>query len=423
MRVRRALVGCMLVLVPSMVFAAPRDGGCSWPLKFDVDTLNAAFPDRNATYWLTRFVAAPGTELEITGTYPRARYMSFHVYDELQHPVDSLADIELEPDAGSLNRFSTPGAAEGGTYTARVVFTPRPSQRARNTIYAGTTDLDTANPSGFLIYRVYVPDDASSPEGSVPLPSVTVRAAGSGAGLGSIELCEPGPPSTGGAANHAIKESSFPNAIPRQVPWPPAQNPPRFVRFYSTEGAFLDRFPPNAVNDAVPRSKGGYLSNQHIAYLYALISRQYGDVFVFRAQAPRAPDTRSAAEVTDEADVRYWSVCHNEFVTQRFVECAADFEVALDPDGYFTFVISDPDDRPSNATADHGVTWLPWGGAYYDGTVIYRHMLPGAAFPEAIQNVPEGVSPAAVMGEYFPRAAYCDKARFEAGGAGACFGP
>ncbi|HEX2239644.1 MAG TPA: hypothetical protein VHJ82_00660 [Actinomycetota bacterium] len=66
------------------------------------------------------------------------------------------------------------------------------------------------------------------------------------------------------------------------------------------------------------------------------------------------------------------------------------------------------------------MNWLPWGGAYYDGVVIYRHMLPAPRFRQAIQNVPEGTPPEKVLGDYFPRAAYCDAATFEQGGAAAC---
>ena len=31
---------------------------CSWPTKSDLDTLNVAFPDEAATYWVTRYTGA-----------------------------------------------------------------------------------------------------------------------------------------------------------------------------------------------------------------------------------------------------------------------------------------------------------------------------------------------------------------------------
>jgi hypothetical protein len=101
--------------------------------------------------------------------------------------------------------------------------------------------------------------------------------------------------------------------------------------------------------------------------------------------------------------------------TQRFVECVADYEAVVDEEGFVTVVVSDPEDRPANAA-----NWLPWGGPYYDGLLIYRHMLPAPDFAEAIQNVPEGAPAASVMGDYFPQVRYCSKETFEAGGASAC---
>jgi hypothetical protein len=108
-------------------------------------------------------------------------------------------------------------------------------------------------------------------------------------------------------------------------------------------------------------------------------------------------------------------------LTQRVVACAPDYRTITGRDGYATFVISDPNERPSNATAEHGVSWLPWGGAYYEAVVIYRHMMPATGFHEAIQNVPEGTAPRKVVGEFMPAARYCTKTRFESGGWRACF--
>lgn len=215
-----------------------------------------------------------------------------------------------------------------------------------------------------------------------------------------------------------IAESSFPDEVPRALPYPPAEDPPVFRRFYCTECSVLERFPSNAVTDAIPRSKGGFLSNQHIAYLFSLVGRNHGDLFVFRMTMPTFPDTRAGEEPTVSRDVRYWSICQNEFATQRFVACIADYQAAIGPDGVATFVVSDPLDRPT-ANMD-GVNWLPWGGPNYDGNIIYRHMLPAPSFAQAIQNVPVGTRPADVMGAYVPQAAYCDQATFNAGGADAC---
>jgi hypothetical protein len=400
---RRLLLGAFLATATLTGPAA--DAACSWPAMFDADTTNIAFPDDNANYWLARYAATPATELVIRGTYSYARYFSFHIYDATQAPAGSLADHEIAPDLAGTNPFTTAGATHG-TYTVRIVHGDRPSIPAPNTIYTGVSA------SELLIYRVYVGDDPASVEGSVPLPDISLRTADGAIEVG-LQRCEPLPPSTGDAVNEAIASSSMPDEVPRVLPYPPAESPPRFVKFWSTAHAFARRA-PGSLKDQTPRN-GGYLSNQHINYLYALFSRSGGELFVLRAKAPTTPDTRGGEDVTSPRQLRYFSICQNETWSQRFVECLRDDELTVDDDGTFTVVISDPADRPANAE-----NWIPWGGAYYDGNVIYRHMLPDASFEHAIQRVPYDDDPALAMGAYFPRAAYCTTQAFEAGGFDAC---
>lgn len=422
LRFRVALAVLVVAAAPFGVRASETPPvGCSWPAKIDADTLNFAYPDESATYWVTRFAAVPGAHLEIRGTYPDARYFSFHAYDELQRPVGSLADAEIAPDPGSANPFATPGAAPGGAYTAFVAFTGEPETPASNTLYAGATADGTPNPAGFVLMRVYTPDDASDPAGGRPLPLITLVLPG------DVRIpfaaCEPLPPATGGTVTRMIRESSFPDAIPRMAPFVPTEQTPAFRRFYGLDRVLWDRVPANPATDAVPRFQGGFLSNQHIAYLYRILSREFGDVFVLRAKAPTFPDTRAGADPTEPSQVRYWSICQNELATQRYVACLADHQSAVGADGFMTFVISDPADKPSDAALGaHEANWIPWGGVFYDGLVIYRHMLPAASFAEAIQNVPEGADAAAVMGDYFPRSGYCTTEAFEQGGSAACVG-
>src|SRR3546814_10363718 len=59
--------------------------------------------------------------------------------------------------------------------------------------------------------------------------------------------------------------------------------------------------------------------------------------------------------------MRYWSVCENEFATQRYVACSADEDTMIDSLGFFTVVVSDAADRPINAVRTNDITWLPWG--------------------------------------------------------------
>ena len=71
--------------------------------------------------------------------------------------------------------------------------------------------------------------------------------------------------------------------------------------------------------------------------------------------------------------LRYWSLCQNDPLTERVVACLNDDRVVVGPDGFATFVVSTPNERPANATARCGVNWLPWG-PNVRGVLIYRHM-------------------------------------------------
>lgn len=374
---------------------------CSWPAKSNPDTINLAYPDLDATYWAHVFVPAPGQRLVIRGEYPRARYFSFHVYDTTAVAIDSAYDQQVAPDPGSANPFvSRPPAGAADSYTEYVDFEAKPAHPAPNTLYIASSPQGAPVAEATLMYRVYVAQDPAEPQGGVPLPQITLQSS-SGTTLASYGACGQGGPEGGGELNEAIAGSNWPaEALPPTVPG--ATNPPTWGRAFSNPYF-------------------GFFGNQQNAYLTATISRQFGGIVVIHAKAPTFPNTRAGQPPYAKRQMRYWSFCENSDTT-RVISCAADYHAAL-VGGYYTYVISDPDARPANATAANGVTWLPWGGAFPNGVVIYRNMLPAAAFTHSVQAISEGSSPQTVMGAYFPRTVYCTKARFEAGGWGACTAP
>lgn len=393
-----------------------REAACSWPTT--LDSFNLAYPDTSADYWMTHFGSVPATRLEIRGAYPQARYFSFHAYDEAQRPVASIADEDIRPDDGT-NPFVARNAG-GGTYTVTIVFEPPPKDPEPNTVYAGRMENGARNPAGWVIYRIYIPDDPEQRTGGVPLPDVTLVTAD-----GAVELplqpCTYEPPRAGDEADRRIAESSYPLDGERHVPG--TYDPPVWKRFYGTDREFRDWCGDYGQRcDQGPKTTSGFLANQQIAYLYARISREFGDVVVVRLRTPTFPDTRGGEHPGARRDVRYWSLCQNNDASQRVVACAADHETVVGRDGYATFVVSDPEDRPANATRREGVSWLPWGGAYYSGVLIYRHMLPAPGFDAAIQRIPEGTEPATVMRDYLPVVGYCTTERFERRGPQGCLG-
>ncbi len=412
-----ARVVVALVVLAATVFAPglPARGqvACSWPTT--LDAFNLAYPDTSADYWMTHFGALPGSKLVIEGRYPEARYFSFHAYDEAQRPVASIYDAQIRPDKGP-NPYISRGA-DGGTYTVTVVFEPPPEKPEPNTVYAGEMENGGRNPAGWVIYRIYIPDDPDARTGGVPLPRVTLVTVDGNVEL-PLEPCSNEPPGLGDELDRRIAQANYPFEGERHVPG--TYDPPRWKRFYGTDREFRDWCGDYGQScDEGPKMTSGFLANQQIAYLYARISREFGDVVVVRFKTPSFPDTRAGEHPSTPRDVRYWSLCQNNDATQRVVDCFADYQTVVQ-DGWATFVVSDPEDRPANATPAHGINWMPWGGAYYTGVLIYRHMLPARSFGAAIHNIPEGTEIAKVMKTYMPYAGYCTSERFERFGADVC---
>ena len=246
-----------------------------------------------------------------------------------------------------------------------------------------------------------------------------------GGDIGTLPTCDtPLLPNAGGTLptlglNPLLASSNYPEVL-SAVPYPLAAYPPKTTVFYGLPDSYI-----GILNNVSPvpfplqpsqiplTGGGGFLSNKDNAYTVTAFSHDHGNVFVLRARAP-SYRTQPATAFGSE-DLRYWSVCQNEFATQRYVACARDEQVALDDTGFFTIVVSDADQRPANAVAANGIAWLPWG-AYPDGLLIYRQLLASPAFAPAIKNVPAGTAPAQIMGDYLPRGVYCTRQIFEAAG-------
>ncbi|MDN3247561.1 hypothetical protein [Streptomyces sp. ZSW22] len=94
------------------------------------------------------------------------------------------------------------------------------------------------------------------------------------------------------------------------------------------------------------------------------------------------------------------------------------------PDGTYTYVVGTEEQRTTVESVP-GVTFLPLSAATPEDKhlLILRNMLADPDFAEAIQRVPVGSDPARtaeVMGDHYPRTAYCDLASLTASGPQAC---
>ena len=389
MPIKRLALPAAVVLLAAAAPAHARtvavSGDCGWPLRSSADRGNVAYPDSSAQYWVSSFAGAPGTHLEIRGAFPRARYMSFHVY-EGSIPIDKLTDFELRPATGR-NPFR-PGAdrRRRGTYRLRVVAEAPPKdarRRARNTLYAGRGVNGEPVPAATIIYRVYLGEGDET--GGVGLPSVSEVVDGQ-KGETTLPACPPNQASQNAGLNQAVAGES----VPAEWPAGPLRAAPTWG--VARSGGGINPFFPNFDN----------------TYLSLAVTRDQGSVIAFRAKAPTF--TRSGGVRTFRpGQLRYWSFCTNDQYSTRYIGCVADQNAKVDAKGYVTVVVSDVAHRPR---LDGGDNWLPWG-PFTDVFVLYRHMLPAPGFAHAAQRVPVGGDPAKTMGAYYPRTVICDTARFD----------
>jgi hypothetical protein len=102
-----------------------------------------------------------------------------------------------------------------------------------------------------------------------------------------------------------------------------------------------------------------------------------------------------------------------------------DMQAPLDKDGNYTIVVSRPEDRPKNATAEHGVAWFDCGpgeglGDRRNrkdwGMLLVRMMSADPNWGNSPTKITKPGEEAAVLGPYYPRGEYTTREEFEAKG-------
>ena len=256
---------------------------------------------------------------------------------------------------------------------------------------------------GVVILRIYVPIDAVDHAGGVGLPALAIEEPD-----GQLRPLAECTPEEEGVWTEAIREMVMTNI------------------------ATADRLPLPGVDGAmawVESSIPGLAPNPDNRYVMTPVVWEPGRIVVIHGQAPTFPDTNVGESVTSPAQLRFWSFCtgSNDITPPDgypTTACVADFEIPVAPDGSYTVVVSQAEDRPANATPEDGVAWLQGADPSLPDLLLLRHMLPSDDYyDQSAWAVPELTVGAAqpIMGPYYPDAVYCDKAVFEAGGADACF--
>jgi hypothetical protein len=429
---------------------------CAWWFETTATSLNIAFPDADAAYWTTPFLAASDlVSVTVSGQYEDARYFSLNAYNNAAtsytcgsaNTPSDLADYLIAPDSGSQNPFQT-DAPPGGRYTVTLARSGAGTP-AQNTIplyqYPGCQPApsQSALPStlSFLILRVYLPHDGFA---NVALPDLTLHYA-NGHSV-ALPQCRRTAPS-----GQAVAGTSATAAVERASDWGSALRQLLAAGHLIGAGAGGGVLPQPCRGSACPpdltffrasdSAAGGLFPNVDNKYISALVQPKPEAVVVIRAKAATFPPGMQALPWNPQAtNLRYWSMCSNVYrrpypvvvdnvAGQTILGCAPDLATTQDSEGFYTYVVSHVRDKPSDAAlAANSATWLPFSETrpYARHLMILRNML-GADFPHSVQQCPQGDEPESIaacavsMGAYYPQAAECRARTFETGGTAACF--
>jgi len=393
---------------------------CFWQIQITPSLSgdqNYGWPDLNTAYWGAVYtLPEDGLYVSVESKFPFARYMAYSNYYALGGTISTLIDKDISPGSGSINPFvpGNPRNDPSRIYPVTIRKIGDSSDENENVLYG-------ADVLALLIYRVYLPVSGTDATGDGGLPRVALHM-NDGSVIQGEEACE--------ALNFPI------SADDRKLEWytedeyagyresqDPAQNPAKFRATYNFEfhkqcdfGLFCNSVPDISLKYPFP--------DPH--YLYSFISRKHGEVLALRGKLPKTPHTYSGEDnVFTEGELRYWSLCNYEYFSQKAEDCAFDERVIINDDGFYTIVVSRESDKPTNATAECGVTYLSWsengdgfgiidGRENYsdDGFLVFRNILPAHTFT-GVAPSPDTLDQEDSMGGYLPRARYFSKAEFE----------
>jgi len=405
------------------------------------------WPDKRPTYFIGEAELPVGCSITIHGRFPHARYFKFAL-QSFQHGTytaisgGSLAGPEIEPDPGSGNPFVV-GADRTVTdrnFTIHIVAEDPPevpADRPTNTLYVGTDEKTLV-----LVYRIYMSDEGYDGAGWGPGDMPSTEGPGytfegrlaDGTMLSQSEVVERFARPIGDINPQVPIEKWYElvNAEDNDPRLEPETAPARvdspWENFYGMQYTIIGAFesPEERAKMALQTSMEG-AGDPTTAYMMAFTNRRFGPVYVFRAKMPTFPDTYGGAKVMTDGQVQYWSVATvASGPSGDLWDGVSDLMVPLDKDGFYTIVVSRPEDRPANATDDNGLAWIDWGpGEGLDddprnrtdfGMLLMRFMVCHEDWKQSPTSATTPGTEADVMGPYHPKGYYTTKEEFEAQG-------
>ena len=403
------------------------------------DLMNFAYPDTNVNYWSSEFTIPEGAEIFLDGDYPYARHSSLVSYTAQGERVNSLRDFEIAPNTGVINPFLTGNARlnKQRGYTAEVQLGDLPIQPEKNTLYAPKT----ASNEVALLYRIYVPNQGYDTKAGVSFPRYRVKLANGEVKTGQ-DVCDVLQVKKRRIQNEnapAVYAPTYDQYRPLFGLGYPARAQPSWFKTFNATDNFMCIFQLYKCEGQQPKSIMNQWATPDNEYMVAATSREHGKVLVLRGKLPTTTKTYQNDSHVNSSNMRYWSICTNEMYSSATNHCIFDEQITqFDKDGFYTIVVSNPEDRPKNAIESCGITYLeqsPRGDGFYTidknspdydaakdnghsdlGMLLIRNLLPDASFEQTLQKVSINGTEKQILGDFAPDMTYTDTADFEAKG-------
>ncbi|NUN99469.1 MAG: discoidin domain-containing protein [Saprospiraceae bacterium] len=397
----------------------------TWAVRYakpiQKDSLYAGIPDPKVTYLFLGTALAPfGSKLVLEGEFPHCRFFSVQItpplngveyYAQRQFGTAeiSVADADIEPLPGNTNPFRVGADRNAADRKYRLEFDlttgdpvslnsgghVHPYRLGANTrkgamlVYQGPlghkTVAGTPLPTpgdwnlGALWLRIYEPDNNVDALGGVPMPKVWFELPnGERYFMGSDftplqqradftianRITDPNPdagsgPNAGWFKSWGITRSML-NGVCIANNW---SRPDSGARVNQIELGWTGRgeFQP-APGNYEPHAT----TNNYATYLGRSMTVPPGMVAVLTGTLPTFPSTRNGEATMQSAQVRYWSICGIDQdplspLPATTIHAIADADVVIDHQRNYIIAYSRPGDRPVNATASNGVSWVDWG--------------------------------------------------------------
>lgn len=480
-------------LVKPENIAADQQWGIRAAEEINLKATRGYFPDPHATYIVLPSLFAPfGSKVFIEGEFPHARFFdvqitpSFHpeAYRYRAFGVGEvpIVDADIEPLPGNVNPFRVGANRNASNRRYRVTFDlaiGNPAQlnpAFRPPYYRGAGNNRIG---GAILYqgpwgetkpwghglgvwdigqiwiRYYAPDNSKGALGGVPLPKIHYQLPDGRRYYIQADFKE-----WADRANRRV-------AARRTFPEDPGQAINASMGWFKNLGIFrvivtgvalelpwlnldkqyvrdLDRGVTGRGEDLPPPGNFPISATEcdYINYLVRGMALGWGKIAVLTGRLPTTPRTRNGEAVMERGEARYWSLTATDpdlpkkdgFVG-AVLHSVMDDEVVTDAQKRYVIVLSRPEDRPGNAIAKNGVTWVNWSPtAKVTWTVRWMTVHPewDSAISSTVARLgwqadwaSKQYNPALIgrnshqglLGEYLPRIHYLSKAEFERLGA------